>query len=150
MKVRADLRNRLLVSAVAALIAGLSYPAFAGDPVKTRTDYDRPGRQIDDGAPAKTSATTKSFWRGLDDEGTPVKTGDGTKKFGRAAEEDGHAGEDARRHQHSRSRAEPGSGQQQDAQADRRVTRRASGCARNERRATTLRPVAPASTDSRQ
>ena len=89
MKVRADLRNKLLVSAVAVLIAGLSYPAFAGDPVKTRTDYDRPGRQIDEGAPAKTSATTKSFWRGLDDEGTPVKTGDGTKKFGRAANEDG-------------------------------------------------------------
>ena len=89
MKVRADLRNKLLVSAVAALIAGLSYPAFAGDPVKTRTDYDRPGRQIDEGAPAKTSATTKSFWRGLDDEGTAVKTGDGTKKFGRALEEDG-------------------------------------------------------------
>ena len=89
MKVRPNLRSRLLVPAVVALVASISYPAFAGDPVKTRTDYDRPGRQIDDGAPAKTSATAKSFWRGLDDEGTPVKTGDGTKKFGRAAEEDG-------------------------------------------------------------
>jgi hypothetical protein len=89
MKVRANLRSRLLVPAVAALVASISYPAFAGDPVKTRTDYDRPGRQIDDGAPAKTSAATKSFWRGLDDEGTPVKTGDGAKKFGRAAQEDG-------------------------------------------------------------
>jgi len=89
MKARANLRNRLLVSAVAVLVGGLSYPAFAGDPVKTRTDYDRPGRQIDEGAPAKTSAATKNFWRGVDDEGNPVKTGDGTKKFGRAAEEDG-------------------------------------------------------------
>jgi len=89
MNVRANLRSRLLVSTVVALVASISYPAFAGDPVRTRTDYDRPGRQIDDGAPAKTSATTKSFWRGLDDEGTPVRTGDGTKKFGRAAEEDG-------------------------------------------------------------
>ena len=87
MNVRANLRSRLLVSAVAVLVGGLSYPAFAGDPVKTRTDYDRPGRQIDEGAPAKTSAATKNFWRGVDDEGNPVKTGDGTKKFGRAADD---------------------------------------------------------------
>src|SRR5436309_1283123 len=87
MKVRANLRSGLLVSAVAALVAGFSYPAFAGDPVRTRTDYDRPGRQIDEGAPAKTSAATKSFWRGVDEDGKPVKTGDGTKKVGRAADE---------------------------------------------------------------
>ena len=54
MNVQANLRSRLLVSAVAVLVGGLSYPAFAGDPVKTRTEYDRPGRQIDEGAPETT------------------------------------------------------------------------------------------------
>jgi hypothetical protein len=70
MRVQANLRSKLLVSAVAALVGGLSYSAFAGDPVKTRSEYDRPGRQID--------------------ETTPVKHGDGTKQFGRAAEDGGN------------------------------------------------------------
>ena len=74
MKVQANLRSKLLVSAVAALVAGLSYSAFAGDPVKTRSEYDRPGRQIDDAIPVKASNGTKQFGRAADDGGKPVKT----------------------------------------------------------------------------
>jgi hypothetical protein len=67
MRAQANLKSKLLVSVVAVVVAGLSYPVFAGDPVKTRSDYERPGRQID--------------------ETTPVKHGDGSKQFGRAADE---------------------------------------------------------------
>jgi hypothetical protein len=74
MKVRANFGSKLLVSAVAALVAGLSYPAFAGDPVKTRSDYDRPGRQIDDAIPVKASDGTRQFWRAVEDGSKPVKT----------------------------------------------------------------------------
>jgi hypothetical protein len=89
MKIRADVTSKLLVPAVAAVFTVLSFSAFAGDPVKTRSDYSKPGRQIEEGAPVKTSDASKSFWRGIDDEGKPVKTGDGTKKFGRTADEGG-------------------------------------------------------------
>jgi len=74
MKVQANLRSKLLVSAIAALVAGLSYPAFAGDPVKTRSEYDRPGRQIDDTVPVKASDATRQFWRAVEDGSKPVKT----------------------------------------------------------------------------
>jgi len=67
MRAQANLKSKLLVSVVAVMVAGLSYPAFAADPVKTRSEYERPGRQID--------------------EATPVKHGDGSKQFGRAADE---------------------------------------------------------------
>jgi hypothetical protein len=74
MRARANLRSKLLVSAVAALVAGLSYSAFAGDPVKTRSEYDRPGRQIDESTPVKHGDGTKQFGRAADDGSKPVKT----------------------------------------------------------------------------
>ena len=84
---KANFRNRLLGSAVAVLVAAVSYSAFAGDPVKTRSDYTKPGREIEEGAPVKASASTKNFWQSINDEGKPVKSGDGTKKFGRELDE---------------------------------------------------------------
>jgi hypothetical protein len=87
MRVQANLKSRLLGSAVAALVAAVSYSAIAGDPVKTRSDYSKPGREIEEGAPVKASASSKSFWQSINDEGKSVKTGDGTKKFGRELDE---------------------------------------------------------------
>jgi hypothetical protein len=88
MGVQPNLRSKLLVSAVAALVAAVSYSAFAGDPVRTRSDYSKPGREIEEGPAVKTSDASKNFWHSIDDEGKPVKTGDGTKKFGREADEE--------------------------------------------------------------
>lgn len=87
MRVQANLRSKLLGSAVAVLVAAVSYSAFAGDPVKTRSDYTKPGREIEEGAPVKASASSKNFWQSINDEGKPVKAGDGTKKFGRELDE---------------------------------------------------------------
>lgn len=80
---------KLLVSALAALtVAGISYSAYGGDAVRTRSEYERPGRQLDSDPP-KLSADTKSFWKSIDDEGRPpVRSGDGSKKFGRAVDDE--------------------------------------------------------------
>jgi hypothetical protein len=74
MRAQANLKSKLLVSAVAVLVAGLSYSAIAGDPVKTRSEYDRPGRQIDETTPVKHGDGTKQFGRAADDGSKPVKT----------------------------------------------------------------------------
>ena len=98
MKVQANLRSKLLVSAIAALVAGLSYPAFAGDPVKTRSEYDRPGRQIDDTIPVKASDATRQFWRAVEDGSKPVKTRGSYDRPGRELDKE-QARNKARTHQ---------------------------------------------------
>jgi len=98
MKVQANLRSKLLVSAIAELVGGLSYPAFAGDPVKTRSDYDRPGRQIDDAIPVKASDGTRRFWRAVEDGSKPVKTRGSYDRPGRELDKE-QARSKARTHQ---------------------------------------------------
>ena len=98
MNVQANLRSKLLVSAIAALVAGLSYPAFAGDPVKTRSDYDRPGRQIDDAIPVKASDGTRQFWRAVEDGSKAVKTRGSYDRPGRELDKE-QARSKARTHQ---------------------------------------------------
>ncbi len=88
MRTQASLRSKLLVSAIAALVAGLSYPAFAGDPVKTRSEYDRPGRQLDESIPVKRDEGTRQFWRAIDDGGKTVKTRSSYDKPGRELDKD--------------------------------------------------------------
>jgi hypothetical protein len=74
MRAQANLKSKLLVSVVAVMVAGLSYPAFSGDAVKTRSDYERPGRQIDETTPVKHGDGSKQFGRAADDGSKPVKT----------------------------------------------------------------------------
>jgi hypothetical protein len=88
MRARANLRSKLLVSAVAALVAGLSYSAYAGDPVKTRSEYDRPGRQIDESIPVKHGDGTKQFGRAAEDGGKTVKTRGSYDRPGRELDKD--------------------------------------------------------------
>lgn len=95
MRVQANLRSKLLVSAVAALVAGLSSSAFAGDPVKTRSEYDRPGRQIDETIPVKHGDGTKQFGRAADEGSKPVKTRGTYDRPGRELDKD-HGGNKAK------------------------------------------------------
>jgi len=81
---RADFRTQVLIPAVAVLAAALSFSAYAGDPVRSGSDYTKPGRQIEEaGTPVKTGDGTKKFGRQLDEDGKPVKAGGVSGKAGR-------------------------------------------------------------------
>jgi hypothetical protein len=83
--VQTSFKSQLLVSAVSALAAALSFSAYAGDPVKSGSDYTKPGRQIEEaGTPVKAGDGSKKFGRQLDEDGSPVKAGGAKDRPGRA------------------------------------------------------------------
>ena len=77
-------KSKLLVSAVAALFAVVTYTAYADDAVKAGGASDKPGRTIDDGV--KSKGMSDKPGRAVD-EGTVGSQGAATKP-GRAVDQD--------------------------------------------------------------
>ena len=82
------IKNRLVLSAVAALLMSVTAAAYADDAVKAGGATDRPGRQIEQDNAVKSRGATDVPGRAVEEDTGTVKSGDNLDKPGRKLNDD--------------------------------------------------------------